>query len=66
MALQKKNTFQKSGTCRKNLEVRQDYNLSLIIFHGVIWSGLNERVSDDSRSFMSRLCYYSDVAPQSR
>lgn len=30
MALQNKNTFQKSGTCRKNLEVRQD-NLSFII-----------------------------------
>lgn len=31
MALQNENTFQKSGTCRKNLEVRQDYNLSFII-----------------------------------
>lgn len=45
MALQNKNTFQKSGTCRKNLEVRQDCDLSfiitIIIFHWVIWSGEN-------------------------
>lgn len=52
MALQNKNTFQKSGTCRKNLEVRQDYNSSFIIIitiniiiivivHWVIWSAEN-------------------------
>lgn len=45
MALQNKNTFQKSGTCRKNLEVRQDYNLfiitTIIIIHWVIWSDGN-------------------------
>lgn len=44
MALQNKNTFQKSGTCRKpkNLEVRQDYNLYYYYhYFSLIWSDEN-------------------------
>lgn len=65
MALQNKNTFQKSGTCRKNLEVRQDCNLFIIIIiiitiiiilHRVIWSDENNMTLGESRLLFVLFC----------